>query len=774
MSKAAPSRVAQRRKRAPKSNRPKRWVTVLKWLAIAFVVAFLAGIALFAWYAKDAPKVSESVLQSGGSSIIYDAKGTELTSLGVENRVYVTANEIPQSLKDAVVSIEDRRFYKEKFGVDPIRIAGAFVNNVTGKSDGLQGGSTLTQQLIKLSVFSTKASDQTIKRKAQEAWLAMQVEQKYSKSQILEYYINKVWMDNNQYGMATAAKYYFSKELKDLTLPQTALLAGMPQSPAGYDPYTHPQAAKERRDAVISAMQRDNKITAAQATSAKATPINSGLVPQKTTTAISTNDKVIDSYLTSVIAEVKKKMAVNPYTANLKIYTNVDMDAQKKLYDIVNTNNSVYFPDNKMQTAVTMTDPNTGRVIAQIGGRKTGDVRLGFNRATRNTRSNGSTMKPMMDYGPAIEYLNYSTYEQLMDTPYTYGGTDKQLYDWDKQYQGRISMRKALVGSRNVPAIRTLETVGVSRALNFLKGLGITLPKDQQFLSNGIGAAVTTEQEAGAYGAFANGGTYYKPYYINKVVASDGTVTTFKATGARAMKSSTAYMITDMLKGVLTSAEGTGTAAKVSGLYEAGKTGTTDYSDAELAANPALSGTGISKDSWFTGYTKQRVISVWTGYDKATTAGLNYDQQEIAQKIYKTLMAYEYNNDSNLSNSDWTKPSSVLVEHILAGSNPGTALTGSTAGTTRELYVRGYGPSSKTAAPDAESASSSASSTTSTSSSSSTVSSSSSSIISSSSSSIESVIESSSAATSSASSAPAPAESASSATESAQPSPPQR
>jgi penicillin-binding protein 1A len=762
--------VASRRKRAPKANRPKRWVTVLKWLAIIFVAALLAGIALFSWYAKDAPKVSESVLKSGGSSIIYDSKGTELTSLGVENRVYVSANVIPQTLKDAVVSIEDRRFYKEKYGVDPIRIAGALVNNVTGKSDGLQGGSTLTQQLIKLSVFSTKASDQTIKRKAQEAWLAMQVEQKYSKSQILEYYINKVWMDNNQYGMATAAKYYFSKDLKDLSLPQTALLAGMPQSPAGYDPYTHPQAAKERRDAVISAMLRDNKITAAQATSAKATPITSGLVPQKPTTAISTNDKVIDSYLTSVIAEVKKKMAVNPYTANLKIYTNIDMAAQKKLYDIVNTDNSVYFPDNKLQTAVTMTDPNSGKVIAQIGGRKTGDVRLGFNRATRNTRSNGSTMKPLMDYGPAIEYLNYSTYEQMQDTAYTYPGTTKQLYDWDKQYQGRISMRKALVGSRNVPAIRTLATVGVSRALNFLKGVGITLPKDQQYLSSGIGAAVTTEQEAGAYGAFANGGTYYKPYYINKVVASDGTTTSFKATGSRAMKSSTAYMITDMLKGVLTDTSGTGTAAKVSDLYEAGKTGTTDYSDEELAANPALSGTGISKDSWFTGYTKQRVISVWTGYDKATTGGLNYTQQEIAQKIYKALMAYEYNNNTSLSNTDWTKPSSVLVERILSGSNPGTAITGGTAGTTRELYVRGYGPSSKTAAAETTTSSSSSSVPSASSTTSSSSISSSSSSISSSSSSIESVIESSSAATSSSSSSePAPASSSSAASSSAPP-----
>ncbi|WP_125707999.1 PBP1A family penicillin-binding protein [Lacticaseibacillus porcinae] len=740
MSKPAPSRMANRRKQAaPKKPKGNLFVRILKWLAIAFVAVLVAGLALFAWYAKDAPKVNQEVLTSAGSSIIYDDQGKELTTLGVENRLYVNSSQIPQTLKDAVVSIEDRRFYKEKFGVDPIRIVGAFINNVTGRSNGLEGGSTLTQELIKLSVFSTKASDQTLRRKAQEAWLAMQVAQKYSKAQILEYYINKVWMDNNQYGMSTASKYYFSKDLKDLTLAQTALLAGMPQSPASYDPYTHPDAAKTRRDDVIDAMLRDNKITSAEASKAKATPITDGLVAQKSTTASSTNDKVIDSYLTSVISEVKKKMNTNPYTANLRIYTNIDLDTQKKLYDIVNSDQYINFPSDKMQTAVTMTDPNSGKVIAQIGGRKTGDVQLGFNRATRNTRSNGSTMKPLMDYGPAIEYLNYSTYQLLDDSAYTYPGTDIQLYDWDKKYQGTISMRKALVGSRNVPAVRTLATVGMSRATTFLKGLGINLSSaEKQALSSGIGATVNTEEEAGAYGAFANGGTYYKPYYVRKVVAADGTTTNFDATGTRAMKSSTAYMITDMLKGVLTSSDGTGSAAKISGLYEAGKTGTTDYTDDELKANPELNGTGISKDSWFTGYTKKRVISVWTGYDKPTYAGMDYTEQEIAQKIYKYLMEYEVEH-ANLANSDWTRPSNVNVYHILSGSNPGTAITGNTSGTTRELYLSGHGPSSQSAVASSSKSSSTSSSTSSSESTSSS--------IESSSSSISSIVESSSAAT---------------------------
>jgi penicillin-binding protein 1A len=224
------------------------------------------------------------------------------------------------------------------------------------------------------------------------------------------------------------------------------------------------------------------------------------------------------------------------------------------------------------------------------------------------------------------------------------------------------------------------------------------------------------------------------------------------------MKSSTAYMITDMLKGVMTSSDGTGSAAKISGLYEAGKTGTTDYTDDELKANPALNATGISKDSWFTGYTKKRVISVWTGYDKPTYAGMDYTEQEIAQKIYKYLMEYEVEHD-NLANTDWTKPSNVNVYHILSGSNPGTAITGSTSGTTRELYLSGHGPSSQSAV-----ASSSKSSSTSSTSSSET-SSSSSSESESSSSSISSIVESSSAATDSTPSTDANSSSASSASQ---------
>lgn len=659
---------------------------VCRWILGIIGIAIVAGILLFAWYAKDAPKVDESTLRSDGSSVLYDANNNKITTLGTENRDYTPSTKIPQQLKDAVVSIEDRRFYKEPFGIDPVRIVTAAFSDLTHRGS-LQGGSTLTQQLIKLSVFSTKASDQTLKRKAQEAWLAIKVEQQFSKKQILEFYINKVYMNYGQYGMGTAAQYYYGKSLSHLTLAQTAFIAGLAQAPVGYDPFVHPAAATTRRNEVIAAMLRAKKITSAQASAATATSISSGLVKHSAQSkAQSENDKIVDSYVTEVIREVKKKTGLNPNTAGLRIYTNLDMSAQKRLYNIVNTNSYVNFPDNKLQTAVTMTDPNNGHVLAQIGGRKTGNVRLAYNRAVANTRSNGSTMKPMLDYGPAIEYLNDSTYTQIDDSPYKYPGTNTSVYDWDDQYQGVISMRQAIVGSRNIPAIKTLESVGISKGMNFLKGLGITLPKNQRTaISSAIGGSVSTLQEAAAYGAFANGGTYYQPQYIRKIRTQDGVTTSYSSTGSRAMKGSTAYMLTDMMKGVMTATGATGLHAQVPNLIEAGKTGSVNYSSTEIAKNPALK--GLDKDSWFTGYTRDRVISIWAGYDNSEEAGLGGSAQMIPQLIYKNLMSYVA---QGLPNKDWTKPSNVIARNIVIGSNPPEALSKAVSGkTTRELFIRG-------------------------------------------------------------------------------------
>ena len=237
-------------------------------------VAFLAGVGLFWFYAKDAPALTDKALDATVSSKLYTQDGELFEDLGAEKREKISANELPKTLENAIVSVEDRRFYKH-IGIDPVRIIGSAVSNFT--SGGLQGGSTLTQQLIKLSYFSTNASDQTLKRKAQEAWMAVRLEQKKSKQEILTYYVNKVYMSNGLYGMETASEMYFGKKLGDLSLPQTALLAGMPQAPSAYDPYQYPEQAKKRRDTVLYTMLQNDKISQTDYDNAVNTPINEGL-----------------------------------------------------------------------------------------------------------------------------------------------------------------------------------------------------------------------------------------------------------------------------------------------------------------------------------------------------------------------------------------------------------------------------------------------------------------------------------------------------------------
>ncbi|WP_125572959.1 transglycosylase domain-containing protein [Levilactobacillus huananensis] len=669
------TRMSRHSATTPGPKRPHNgWRTFRRVLFIIVaigVLGILAGAGLFFFYAQSAPKITQSALSSDTSTRVYDANGKVISRLGAQNRNYVRNNGIPETLKQAVVSTEDRRFYKNN-GVDPIRIVGAAFANVTGSSLGMQGGSTLTQQLVKLSVFSTAAADRTLKRKAQEAWLALKVDHNYSKDQILEYYINKVYMGNGVYGMQTAAEYYYGKDLKDLELPQLALLAGMPQAPNDYDPTTYPQYAEKRRNLVLGAMAKNNAITSAQAAQAKATNIKTGLVKtHHSTTTDAKTTKVIDAYLKQVYAELKAK-GYNTTTGGLKVYTNLDMGAQKTLYNIVNSGNYVNFPSSKFQVGSTIVNPNNGQVVAMIGGRKTGNVTFGLNRAVQTDRSSASTAKPLMDYGPAIEHLYYPTYEPVKDTAFTYPGTDKSLYDWDKQYQGTITMRKALYESRNIPAVRTLQNVGISKATKFLEGLGMTFDKTLT-LQNGIGLYISSEQEAAAYAAFANGGTYYKPYLVSKVVTQDGKKHNYASTGKRAMSAATAFMLTDMMKDVMTNENGSGRSAAISGLYQAGKTGTDSYPDDYADKVPD----GATMDSWFTGYTKNYAVSVWTGYDKQFQTGhyVSESQTTIAQEIYKYEMSYLAGKSTN---TDWTAPSTVTrttqngkTEYYVTG-HPGT------------------------------------------------------------------------------------------------------
>ena len=614
-------------------------------------IGILSGMGLFWWYAKDAPALDETRLDSTVSSRFYASNGELITEFGSETREKITASEIPQLLEDAIVSVEDRRFYQH-IGVDPIRIVGSALSNAT--TGGMQGGSTLTQQLIKLSFFSTSAEDQTLRRKAQEAWMAVRLEQTKSKQEILTYYINKVYMSNGVYGMQTAAMKFYGKPLAELDLAQTALIAGLPNAPSAFDPFAHPDNAKSRRDVVLGAMLENEKITQAEYDAAVAEDIQEGL--QKNPRE-NQEWKYFDNYFNEVIAEVKEKTGKDVYTDGLDIYTNVDIDAQKRLYDIVNSDDYVNYPDDKMQVAATLVDVNTGKVTAQIGARNVDDV-LANNLAVNVARDFGSTVKPITDYGPAFQFLQDSTGRMILDEPYTYKGTDIPVYNWDRQYMGNITLRTALAESRNVPAVKLFDEVGADNIADFLSGLGIeyhTITQSNAISSNtdkldGTKYGISSLKMAAAYAAFSNGGTYYEPQYVNKIVMQDGTEDeeSFKVSGQEAMDDTTAYMVTDILKDVIS--VGTGTNAQIDGLYQAGKTGTSNYTDDQLAQLDTSN--GAYPDITFAGYTPSYSLAVWTGYNDKMTP-ITDSSTHVASDVYRELMQYV---SASVENKDWTMP----------------------------------------------------------------------------------------------------------------------
>lgn len=678
-----PKKNKQTQKTKKEQSAFKKWVKRLILSGISILVVAGVGISIYvAHIITKSPTVTQDALIGTMPSIIYDKDGNVVTKLGAKDRILIDPSNIPQTLEDAILSIEDRRFYEHN-GIDVIRIAGALLSNI--RNGNLQGGSTITQQLIKLSVFSTADEHRTLERKIQEIFLAMDIEKEYTKKDILALYLNKTYLANNTYGFGTAAKFYYNKDIADLTLPQFALLAGMVQAPSSYDPLTHPEEAQKRRDVVLFSMLENHKITPQQYEEATATPVQEGIIDRSDEK--SNDELIMDAYIQQVLEEVKTKTNLDPYTQGISIYTHLDTGAQRQLSEILNTNNYITWNDNNIQAAVTIISPKTGAIVAMVGGRNT-NVQLGLNRATTNNRSVGSTSKPIIDYGPAIEYLNYSTSTIISDSPIKYTN-GPELYNWDKSYMGNMTMRNALVQSRNTTALRTLQAVGLDNARAFLSKLGITVSNNNSthlVESNAIGFNASTLEMAAAYASLSNGGLYYKPFTISKIITQTGETTSYTSDPTRAMKESTAYMITDMLKGV---PGNTAPFAAISGLYHAGKTGTTNYTDEQLnIVTRGNTSTYAAPDAWYVGYSTNYSIATWIGYDNPMQPGNYISRQEsyYPTLVYKHIMSYL---SKHVNNENWKQPDSVVKygsELYVKGSSSANSMRTFTKPTTKESF----------------------------------------------------------------------------------------
>ena len=669
-----------------------------------FVICVIAGGGLFAYYVSSVPKLTENKLQSTNSSRIYDGNGSLIADLGSEKRESASTDEIPIILVNAITSIEDKRFFTHR-GIDVYRIMGAAINNL--RHNSTQGGSTLDQQLIKLAYFSTNTSDQTLKRKSQEIWLSLQMERQYTKQEILTFYVNKVYMGNGYYGMKTAAKSYFGKELGDLSVAQAALLAGIPQAPTQYNPYANPDAAKERRNTVLNEMYEDKNISKEEYEQAKATDVSDGLLPL---TNKASYEPYLDNYIKQVIEQVSTEANADIYSAGLDVYTNLDPDIQKYIWNVYNSNDYIAYPDDKFQVASTIIDVTNGHVVAQLGSRHQDEnIALGTNQAVQTDRDWGSTMKPITDYAPAIEKRVYTnTGTTVYDTPYNFPGTSTPVYNWDRKYYGSISLTYAIQKSRNVPAVKALQATGLEYAQSFLKDLGIEYP--EMFYSNAISSSTTSsdpkygassEKMAAAYASFANGGTYYKPSYIKSIKFEDGSTKSYDSKGVEAMSPQTAYMMNSMLKQVLTG--GTATEAYVPGTINAGKTGTSSYSDDEYYQVQKESGVYadlIVPDETFVGYNTKYAMAIWTGYENRKTPLYGSDLN-IAKQIYGLTSRY-LNQMYGAGSKDFDMPSGVYNNGsyvFLTGSSTSNVYNGS-LGTSSSSSSSDYGKSSDSSSSD--------------------------------------------------------------------------
>ncbi|MYL32783.1 PBP1A family penicillin-binding protein [Pontibacillus yanchengensis] len=675
------SRTARKnqQKQSKKQNKKPMVRRVLMTILLVGIIGAIGVGGLFAYYVSGAPSLNEEKLSNPLSAKIYDKDDELFADLGSQKRTKISYEEIPQVLEDAVIATEDARF-REHIGIDFRRILAAVYANIT-EGFGSQGASTITQQVVKNAFLSPEKS---IERKVQEQWLAIRLEQQYSKDQILTMYLNTIYYGNNAYGVSKAAEIYFNKDLNELKLPEAALLAGLPQRPVGYDPFEAPDLAQERKNIVLDLMVEHNKISQEKAEKAQNVKITSMIEQGNPDTNIP-----YDAFLEKVIKEVKQKMeGADIYKDGLKVYTTLDQNAQKKVEELLGPNSPIPFPDNKFQTGLTVLDTKSGAIRAIGGGRNKENINDSWNYAIQGIgRQPGSTFKPIVDYGPAIEFKKWSTYHQLNDEPYQFQtGDNNDVNNWDNRYMGWMTMREALARSRNVPAAKTLMEVGIDQAQSFAEGLGVSFQNDPMYEANAIGGAthITPLELASAYSAFGNEGVHNEPYSVRKVeFQGDRNPVEFETKSQVAMKDYTAYMITDMLKDVVKSPAGTGQAANVSGLPLAGKTGTTNTES------------GGTRDSWFAGYTTNYTISVWSGYKE----GAIKQGKDIPQQIFRQVMSHI---SQGVETADFKQPSSVVRVGVEAGTNPAKLPSDFTPSNqiNYELFVKGTAPSKTSQAYD--------------------------------------------------------------------------
>ncbi|MBP2641448.1 MAG: pbpF 2 [Firmicutes bacterium] len=628
----------------PERRLKNKYRNIFLAIIVLGIMAVGAGLGFLTATVQTAPGLKGEI-RPAASSQIYDVHGKLITNVhSVENRVLVPIHKIPKDLQNAFIAAEDVRFYQH-VGIDPRGILRAIWSNITNREVS-EGGSTITQQLAKNALLT---QERTLKRKIQEAVLALQIERQYSKTEILEMYLNQIYFGQGAYGVQAAAQVYFGKNVEQLNLAECAMLAGIPKSPNYYSPTNNLKVAKDRQAVVLDQMVKYGYLDAATAVQVK----NEKLILVKNT---GKSGSAVASYFIDYVTQqlVAKYGADAVYKEGLQIYTTLDLDMQNAAEQAM-TNLPTYKTESngikQPQGALVAIDPHTGYIKAMVGGRGNDQ----FNRAVMAERQPGSAFKPFV-YLAALE-SGMTAASVVDDSPISFGSWSPGNYDG--KFHGHMTLRNALEDSINVIAVKLANQVGSDKPLYYAQQMGISTLVLQGSVSDrnlasalgGLTRGVTPLEIASAYGVLANQGVRAEPIAIIKVVDRNGKILEQNTSHSKAVVNErSAFILTDMMRGVITS--GTGAGANI-GRPSAGKTGTTsDY-----------------KDAWFVGFTPDLVAAVWMGND----SGGNLDGitgGDLPATIWRSFMSSAL---SKTPARDFTVPSGIVS--VLISSRDGLLVT---------------------------------------------------------------------------------------------------
>jgi len=652
----------------------------LGWVHMA-LGAMIAGMVVWLPYETcgfaGCPDVEKLlVYQPGGAPAILDRNGVHFADLAPFERSVITLEDLPGHVPAAFIAVEDKRFYRHN-GVDWLRVLGAALANLR-EGRVTQGSSTLSMQLAR-SVFPEEVpgTERTLRRKLLEVRLAREIERKFSKAEILELYLNHVYLGGGAYGIEAAARRHFGKPAAELTLAEAASIAGLARSPAYYDPRRNPETSRQRRDLVLSMMAEQGLAAREDVDAALAAALEVPADPPRDRSAVPLGAWFVDIVRDRVEAEFGEQI----YRSGIRIHTTLDVTAQqaaeRELEERLQALDKQVRPGpGPLQGAVVLMEAPTGDVLALVGGRDPTISR--YNRATLGRRQVGSAFKPFV-YAAAIEH-GYVPAQRIMDWPVRVQVSANDVWtpgNYDGRYEGPVSVRNALVRSRNVPTVRLAADIGLQAIVRTARAAGITAPIDPTpALALGT-PSLSPMEMASAYATFATLGTPATPHYVTRVEDENGEVLWEPARepSSRTMSSAVAYVVTDMLRDVVD--RGTGTGVRAAGFrgVAAGKTGTTND----------------ATDAWFVGYTPDVVGAVWIGYDQPSSMGNAATGGGYAAPVWGGIMRELYTVRS--APGEWARPDSVRAAAIDPESGmllaEGCSAPG---GTVTDLYIVGREP----------------------------------------------------------------------------------